>query len=232
MTPDIAVLKEEAAVQALDEVKDGLALGLGSGTTCNQFIELLGERLRQGTLRDVRGVPTSKFTAAQARRLGIPLTTLAEIQRLDLAIDGADEVDGDLNMIKGLGKALLREKIVEVHASRFVVIVDETKLSPRLGLHEPLPVEVVPFEAEATERWLQSVATRAELWREEGQLIRSDNDNYLARCWFEDGIDDVYRLAAVLAARPGVVEHGLFLDMATKVIVGSSRGARVLERRS
>ena len=160
MTPDTAVLKEEAAIQALDEVKDGMVLGLGSGTTCNHFIELLGERLRQGTLHDVRGVPTSKFTAAQARRLGIPLTTLAEAPRLDLAIDGADEVDGDLNLIKGLGRSLLREKIVEVHASCFVVIVDETKLSPRLGLHEPLPVEVVPFEAKATERWLQSVATR------------------------------------------------------------------------
>jgi ribose 5-phosphate isomerase A len=224
-------LKEEAARLALAYVRDGMILGLGTGSTTAYFVDMLGERLRTGELRDVIGVPTSEDTAARTRALGIPLTSLAEHSRLDLAVDGADEVDPDLNLIKGLGRALLREKIVEVHADQLVVMADESKLVRRLGTHGPLPVEIVPFAAEATIRWLNTLGCFAELWcNAQGARIVTDNGNYLAKCWFSEGIADPYALSRTLADRPGVVEHGLFLDMASFVIVATSEGTRVLER--
>jgi ribose 5-phosphate isomerase A len=194
---------------------------------------MLGERLKGAGLHEIVGVPTSEETAAQARALGIPLTTLAAHPRLDLAVDGADEVDPDLNLIKGLGRALLREKMVECHAERFLVIVDETKLVSRLGERGPLPVEIARFETEAQVRWINELGFRAELWLEEdGSPAVTDNGNFLVCCWFSDGIRDPYALARVLADRPGVVEHGLFLDMASAVIVATGDGIRVLERPS
>ena len=223
-------LKQEAARQALDYVRSGMVLGLGTGSTTRYFVEMLGQRLRNGTLQDIAGVPTSERTADLARTLGIPLTTLADQPRLDLAVDGADEVDPNLNLIKGLGRAALREKIVEVHADRFVVIVDESKLVPRLG-RGPLPVEIVPFAAQAHVRWLNSLGCRAELWLEpDSRPIVTDNGNYLVRCWFPQGIADPYALARILADRPGIVEHGLFLDMADAVVVAGEGGVRTLTR--
>lgn len=230
-------IKQNAARYALNYIRDGMILGLGSGSTTAYFVDMLGEKIRSRALRDIQGIPTSETTAHQARELGIPLTTLAErgrtsrVPRLDLAIDGADEVDPHLNLIKGLGKALLREKIVESHSDLFIVIVDESKISPKLGTKAPLPVEIVRFEAETHVRWLNSLSSRAELWLDEaGAPVVTDNGNYLVRCWFEDGIADSYRLATTLAERPGIVEHGLFLDMASKVIVASAQGIKVLER--
>ncbi len=223
-------LKWQAARQALTWVHNGMVLGLGSGSTAQCFLDLLGERLQAGALRDIVGVPTSERTASRARALGIPLTTLAEHPHPDLAVDGADEVDPDLNLIKGLGKALLREKIVEIHAGRLLVIVDESKLVSRLG-RGPLPVEIVPFGAEATVHWLATLGCRAELWREaDGSPVVTDDGHYLARCWFPAGIADPYALARLLADRPGVVEHGLFLGMATAVLVAGTQGVRVLQR--
>lgn len=229
--------KQQAAEFALNYVQNGMMLGLGSGTTAAYFVQALGERLQSGGLRDIQAVPTSKRTAEQAKELGIPLTTLAEIYQhrnpplLDLAVDGADEVDPDLNLIKGLGRALLREKIVETYAKQFVVVVDESKIVQKLGTRGPLPVEIVPFEAEAQIRWLNSLGCRAELWREDdGAPVVTDNGNYLARCWFEAGIPNPNALALVLAERPGIVEHGLFLGMATHVVVASEAGVRVLAR--
>ncbi len=224
-------LKRQAAHRALENVQSGMTLGLGSGSTVAHFIQLLGEALEAGDLNDVRGVPTSKDTAARARALGIPLTSLAEHPRLDLAVDGADEVDPDLNLIKGLGHALLREKIVAIHTQRFVVIVDESKRVARLGTRGPLPVEILPFAATAHVRWLNTLGCRAELWLEpDGAPIRTDNGNQLARCWFPDGISDPYALARTLSERPGIVEHGLFLDMTSAAIVASPKGVRLLER--
>lgn len=229
-------LKQQAANRALDYVRSGMRIGLGSGSTTAHFASLLGARLHQGILQDVRVVPTSLKAAQQAQNLHIPLTTITDEGELDLAVDGADEVDRDLNLIKGLGMALLREKIVELHARQFVVIVDESKLVARLG-RGALPVEIVPFEAQVTVRWLNTLGCRAELWRDEsGQPYRTDNGNFLARCWFESdrpegwGIPDIYALARALAGRPGVVEHGLFLDMASLVIVAGAQGIRILER--
>ena len=224
------ILKQEAASQALKFVRSGMVLGLGTGSTTAYFIDMLGERIARGALKDIFAVPTSEATAARARRLGIQLTTLAECRKLDLALDGADEVDPQLNLIKGLGKALLREKIVEIHASRLIIAVDESKIVPRLG-RGPLPVEITPFEAQAQVFWLEALGCRAELWHEEdGSLFVTDNGNYLVRCWFEDGITDAYALSRGLADRPGIVEHGLFLDMADQVIVAGLDGIRTLER--
>jgi ribose 5-phosphate isomerase A len=148
-------LKRQASRQALAYVRSGMILGLGTGSTVGYFLDMLGESLQAGALQEVVGVPTSEATADRARTLGIPLASLAEHPRLDLAVDGADEVDPELNLIKGLGRSLVREKIVEIHADRFLVVVDESKLVPRLG-RGPLPVEVVPFGAEAQVRWLNT----------------------------------------------------------------------------
>jgi ribose 5-phosphate isomerase A len=226
-----ANLKRMAAQYALSLVQDGMVLGLGSGSTAHYFVELLGEALKTGQLQGVCAIPTSQTTASQAHELDIPLTTLAKEAQLDLIIDGADEVSPSLNLIKGLGRALLREKIVAIHARRFIVIVDETKLVKKLGSKDPLPVEIVPFEAAAHVRWLNSLGCRAELWCEaDGSPVVTDNHNYLARCWFTPSIKDPYVLAENLAHRPGIVEHGLFLDMASEVVVAGENGVRVLER--
>lgn len=224
-------LRKQAARQALNEVRSGMLLGLGTGRTTAHFIGFLGEALRQGVLADIAGVPTSEATASQACRLGIPLTSLSEIESLDLAVDGADEVDPQLNLIKGLGRALLREKMVEIHARRLVIVVDESKLVAQLGQTVPLPVEITPFEAGASVRWLASLGCRAELWLEDdGSPAVTDNGNYLARCWFSQGIDDPAGLANLLSQRPGIVEHGLFLNMASKVIVATEQGIEFRER--
>jgi ribose 5-phosphate isomerase A len=205
-----------------------MVLGLGSGSTATHFIELLGERLRMGLLHDILGVPTSDATRRLAEALGIRLISLADCERLDLAVDGADEVDAQGNLIKGLGRALLREKIVEIHARRFLVLVEESKLVERLG-RGPLPVELTPFGVEATMRWLERQCSRLEPWLEpDGSQARSDNGNLLAKCWFAGGIADPYDLQRRLNDRPGVVAHGLFLDMAHEVIVAGQNGVRSL----
>jgi ribose 5-phosphate isomerase A len=223
-------LKEQAARYALSYLRDGMVLGLGTGSTTSYFIDMLGELVRAGSLHNIIAVPTSEGTANRARALGIPLTSLAEYEHLDLAIDGADEVDHDLNAIKGLGRALLREKIVEIHARRFLLIVDESKLVQRLGSNVPLPVEVVPFGMEAHLRWLQTLDCRPELrYESDGSIIVTDNGNYLVNCWFPEGIADPYSLARTLADRPGIVEHGLFLDMVTDLVLATTDGVRALE---
>ena len=230
-SPDPDDLKRAAARRALDEVAGGMVLGLGSGSTVRHFMALLAVALRAGDLDDIRGVPTSEPTAALARELGIPLTSLTETGRVDLVVDGADEVDPALDLIKGWGRALLREKIVAVHADRVVIVVDESKLVPQLGTTGPVPLEILPFEAAAHVRWLATVGDRAELWLEEdGRPIVTDNGNYLARVWFDGGISDPVAIARRFADRPGVLEHGLFLGLVGAVVVAGPGGVRVLER--
>lgn len=226
-------LKQQAAAHALTYVQSGMALGLGTGSTTAYFTEMLGECLISGALSDIKIVPTSESTRARARALEIPITSLADHHKLDLAVDGADEVDPELNLIKGLGRALLREKVVEIHADQFVVIVDETKLVNHLGSLGPLPVEILPFEHQAHVRWLNTLGCRAELWLgQDGKPIITDNSNYLVRCWFTQGITNTAILARQLADRPGIVEHGLFLGMADRVIVASQEGVRIMERKT
>jgi ribose 5-phosphate isomerase A len=231
-------LKQQAAEYALSYVQSGMTLGLGTGSTTAYFIEALGECLRSAKLKDIQAVPTSNATVALATSLGIHLTTLSELSHqrekvvLDVAVDGADEVDPDLNLIKGLGRALLREKIVEIHARQFIIVVDESKIVPCLGSRGPLPVEITPFEYEVNIQWLRGLGCRAELWREEdGSPVVTDNGNYLVRCWFEAGISNPYALALVMDERPGIVEHGLFLEMASRVVVAGSNGIWTMERK-
>lgn len=224
-------LKQIAAVQAVDHVQDGMVLGLGTGSTTAYAIDELGARIAAGRLRHVIGVPTSEATARRAQALGIPLTTLVEHPVLDLVIDGADEVDPQLDLIKGLGGALLREKIVAVAARRFITIVDESKLVTRLGTRGPLPVEVTQFAWEAHARWLSGLGCRADLRREaDGAPYVTDNGNYIIHCTFPDGIADARALDARLHAQPGILEHGLFLGLATEVIVAGHDGVRILKR--
>ena len=224
-------LRQQAARAALEEVHNGMVIGLGSGRTASHFIDLLGEKVQSGRLSDIRCVPTSEASAERARGWGIDLISLAQVSDLDLAVDGADEVDPALNLIKGLGRALLREKIVEIHARRLVIVVDDSKLSPKLGIKCPVPVEIVPFEAEVQLRWLKHLGSRAEFYcKPDGQVIRTDNGNLMALCWFDGGIPDPAVVASRLAERPGIVEHGLFLGIAHRVIVAGADGIRILER--
>jgi len=228
---DSRELKTVAARKALGFLKNGMLIGLGSGSTASLFNELLGEALQTGWLRDIRAVPTSDKTAAQAVKLGIPLVSLTNAEELDLAVDGADEVDPALNLIKGLGRALLREKIIEIHARRFIVIVDESKLVNALGSRVPLPVEIVTFEPQVQIRWLNTLGCCAEQWFEEsGEPVITDNGNYLVRCWFSPAIPDPHKLAGELNNRPGIVEHGLFMDLASDVIVAGKTGVRIITR--
>jgi ribose 5-phosphate isomerase A len=224
-------LKQQAAVHAVDFVSDGMVLGLGTGSTTAYAIDELGARIISGRLRGVVCVPTSEGTASRASALGIPLTTLVEQPELDLVIDGADEVDPHLDLIKGLGGALLREKIVAIAARRFVIIVDESKMVQRLGTRGPLPVEVTQFAWEAHARWLAGLGCRADLRREAtGDPFLTDNHNYIIHCTFPDGIAHPKALDELLHARPGILEHGLFLDIATDVVVAGDDGVRVLRR--
>lgn len=230
-------LKREAAAFALQHVTSGMRIGLGSGSTSSIFVDLLAERLSSGELNDIQAVPTSLVTAERAGRQGIPLITLTSLTGernppwLDLAVDGADEVDQRLNLIKGLGYALLREKIVETHARQFIVIVDESKLSDRLCRRVPLPVEIVQFEFAVHLGWLSRLAKRVEPYlRADGSPVVTDNGNYMALCWFEAGLEQPEFIARQLAERPGIVEHGIFLGMASRVVCAGQAGIRVLEK--
>jgi ribose 5-phosphate isomerase A len=220
-------LKAAAAEAAAALVEDGLIVGLGSGSTATLAVSFLGQRVAAG-LRII-GIPTSAQTEREARDAGIPLSTLAEHDRIDVTIDGADEVEvGSLNLLKGRGGALLCEKIVASASSRLIVVVDETKLVDRLGAHGPVSVEVVPFAWNATARRLQSVgASVTRRTTGEGEPFIANSGHYILDCAF-GAIDDPDELQRQLDGTVGVVEHGLFLGMASQVIVGGSRGVRVL----
>ena len=226
-------LKRQAAAKALEHVRDGMKLGLGTGSTAKHFVELLGERVAGGL--KVIGVPTSEATRADAERCGVPLTTLDEVDRLDLTVDGADEVDPALNLIKGGGGALLREKIVAAASDRMIVIADDSKWVPTLGRF-PLPVEVIPFGLSATRRAIADVFAKCGLHGE--MTIRSGKDGHAfvtdGGHWIIDArlgtITDAPRLAGLLGAIPGVVEHGLFIGLASTAMLAGSQGIRVFER--
>jgi ribose 5-phosphate isomerase A len=230
---DIEAQKRAAAARALEYVRPGMRLGLGTGSTAKHFVDLLGERVRAGL--DIIAVPTSEATRAQAAKLGIALTTLDEIAELDLTIDGADEIAPDLTLIKGGGGALLREKIVAVASARMVVIADQSKWVTALGRF-PLPIEIVPFGAKATHRAIEAVLTAAgcagpAVLRKarDGQVFITDGGHWIldAHCRH---IPDPPSLAAQLCAVPGVMEHGLFVGIARAAIVAGSDGVRVVER--
>ena len=220
-------LKAEAAEAAVAEIQDGMVLGLGTGTTAALAVAALGRRVAAG-LR-VTGIPTSEATAKQARGLGIPLTTLAEHPVIDLTIDGADAVHmGTLDLIKGLGGALLREKIVATASRRMIVIVDGSKLTDNLGGGVRLPVEIVPFGWQATRARLGGFVPDMVLRQRDGAPYVTDNGNYLLDCLVP--IPDPAALATQLKSVTGVVDHGLFIGLASRVIAATEQGVRILDR--
>jgi ribose 5-phosphate isomerase A len=221
--------KRAAAARALDFVRPGMRLGLGTGSTAAHFVDVLAERVRGGLV--VVGVPTSEATEAQALRLGVPLTTLEETPQLDLTVDGADEIAPDLSLIKGGGGALLREKIVAAASDRMIVIADETKWVPRLGRF-PLPVEVVPFGLAATRRALDAAVApvRSTLRQgKDGHAFVTDGGHFILDAPL-GRIEDPGALAARLNQIPGVVEHGLFVGLAHLAILAGPDGVRIVER--
>jgi ribose 5-phosphate isomerase A len=227
--------KRRAAERAIALVHDGMTLGLGTGSTAVHFIDLLGQRVKDG-LR-VECVPTSEATRAQAARLGIPLTDLERRPFLDLAVDGADEIDPDLRLIKGRGGALLREKIIATASDRMVVIADHSKRVATLGA-SPLPVEAVQFGIAATRNMIEVLAAdagcRGEVklrLRDDGQPFVTDGGNWIVDCAF-GRIDEPEALDEALKMIPGVVENGLFLGLADAAIIAGPDGLIVLERDS
>ncbi len=222
-------LKRAAADASLKYVNDGMILGLGTGSTARYVLEGLARRIAEEGLL-VSGVPTSLATAEAAKMLGIPLTSLEEHPVLDLAIDGADEVDPRMDLIKGLGGALFREKIVAASAKKFVVVVEESKLVPRLGTKAPVPVEVHPFGLRSTQTRIEALGARAPLRMRGSEVFRTDNGNHILDARFGP-IKKPDRLAESLEAVPGVVGHGLFLGMTDLVLASSTEGVRILRSR-
>ena len=221
-------LKRQAAERAVDFVEPGMVVGLGHGTTARFALLRLADLLASGRLRGVVGVPCSLQVQREARRLGIPLTTLGRHPQVDLTIDGADEVDPDLSLIKGGGGALLREKIVAQATRREVIVVDESKMSPALGTRSPLPVEVIEFGWQSQADFLRSLGAPVELRQaDSGGPFRTQDGNLLLDCRF-GAIPDPAALALALGRRAGIVEHGLFLGIASDVIVAGPEGLRHL----
>jgi ribose 5-phosphate isomerase A len=225
--------KRAAAIRALELVRPGMRLGLGSGSTAKHFVEVLAERVRGGL--EIIGVPTSESTRMDAERLGVPLTTLDETPQLDLTVDGADEIAADLSLIKGGGGALLREKIVAAASAHMVVIADETKWVPLLGRF-PLPVEVVSFGLAATRRKVEAAAAAAGCAgsallrrRQDGHAFVTDGGHWILDFSLER-IGDPKALADRLDATVGVVEHGLFIGLAHTAVIAGSDGVRVIGR--
>jgi len=221
--------KQAAARRALELVRPGMNLGLGSGTTAREFVDLVGEEVKRGL--KIVCVGTSKATEEQARSLGIPLATLDEIPELDLTVDGADEIDPELRLIKGGGGALLREKIVAAASKRMAVIADSSKLVQRLGAF-PLPVEVVPFGLAATRRHIEQAIADLGLagplrLRGEPKPFVTDGGHYILDCSL-GAIEEPERLGEALSTIPGVVEHGLFVGFARTAIVAGAEGVQVL----
>ncbi len=223
---NISDLKRQAAERAVDFVTSGMIVGLGHGSTTIFALRRIARLLEGGGLHDVLGIPCSTQVEEDARGLGIPLTTLEEHPLIDLTIDGADEVDDGLNLIKGGGGALLREKIVAQASQREIIVVDETKLSPNLGTQWAVPVEVTPFGWRSQVAYLESLG--AEVNRREnddGSLFLTDQGNFILDCDFGP-VADPSPLADSLNRRAGIVEHGFFLGLATDVIIGTEQGIR------
>jgi ribose 5-phosphate isomerase A len=225
--------KRDAAAGALEFVKPGMRLGLGTGSTAKHFVELIGERVRAGL--DIVAVPTSESTFADAKRCGIALTTLDETPELDLTVDGADEVGPDLCLVKGGGGALLREKIVAAASSQMIVIADRSKMVDVLGRF-PLPIEVVSFGLIAIQRALEKAIGAVQrlgplvLRRgKDGHVFVTDGGHWILDAAL-DRIDDPPALAHAISGVPGVVEHGLFIGLAHKAIVGGPDGVTIVER--
>jgi len=219
-------LKQQVGEEAITFIKDGMKVGLGSGSTMYYAVKKLGERVKNGL--QVVGIPTSNTTAEWAKEFGVPLTSFSETQSLDIAIDGSDEVDDNLQLIKGGGGALLREKVVANAAKEFLVIVDESKMVNHLGQF-PLPIEIVPFGWEVTASKVSAFGCNPVLRKVENEVFYTDNGNYILDCHFEQ-IPNPKKLHQDLISIVGVAETGLFIDMATRVLVGKDGKVETVEK--
>ena len=222
-------LKQLAAARAVEYVESGMVLGLGTGSTASYAIQMLGERLRDGRLKHIVGIPTSSGSARLATEVGVPLTTLQEHPTVDLTIDGADEIDPQLNLIKGQGGALLHEKIVARASRREIIIADDAKLVQVLGTRSPLAVEVIPFGWPSYVQSLRALGCDPVLRMQGDKPYLSDEGNYIVDCRFKR-IDDPAELERCINLIPGVVENGLFVGLASLAIVASESGVRELQR--
>jgi ribose 5-phosphate isomerase A len=222
-------LKRQAALKAVEFVQSGMIVGLGTGSTAVHATHAIGEMLADGRLHHILAIPTSQTTAQQAQQAGIPLTTFNEHPEVDITIDGADEIDPHLNLIKGLGGALLREKIVAVASQRVIIISDERKRVSQLGSRAPVPVEVIRFAQQPVTHYLQSLGARVVLRQTNDETFITDEGNIILDCHFGP-INEPQQLAQAIRQRPGVVEHGLFLNLATKAIIASSQGLEILSK--
>jgi ribose 5-phosphate isomerase A len=216
--------------RALELVPDGSQIGLGSGRAAQAFVKALGERVRTGSLR-VQGVPTSEATAHLARQEGIPLVTLADVETLELTVDGADEVDSNLDLIKGYGRALVREKIVAASSRRLIILAGDEKLVPQLGTRGKLPVEVIPFALPLCVQRLHELDCFPAPCVQDGRLFVTDNGNHIIDCGITP-LGDALQLERDLCAIPGVVGTGLFLGMAETVLVGDRNDFGLIEERN
>lgn len=220
-------MKKLAAEKAVDQIKDGMIVGLGTGSTVKYAIKKIGVLVRDGL--SIQGIPTSGQTKKLAIQENIPLTSLKDHPEIDLTIDGADEVDSNLNLIKGGGGALTREKIIAFNSKRLIIVVDDSKVVKMLGIDFPLPVEVVKFEWEATKHALEAFGCEVTLRKIMDDPFITDNGNYILDCEFER-ILDPEQMEQDINMIPGVVENGLFIGLVNQVIVGSTQGIMTLER--
>jgi len=232
MTRSIDTLKKMAGEKAAEYVESGMVVGLGTGSTAVYATHAIGQKIQDGRLHHILGIPTSEQTAQQAQEAGIPLTTLDDHPVIDLTIDGADEIDPDLNLIKGLGGALLREKIVAAASKQMIIVGDERKVVAQLGTLAPVPVEVIRFAQRPLREFLTSLGAQVALrLDDEGKRpFITDEGNIILDCTFPGGIPAPAALAQTLIAQPGVVEHGLFLGLATLAVVASPQSVRLLKR--
>jgi len=226
---DKDTLKRLAAEHAVTFIQSNMVVGLGHGSTSLLAVRALAERLHHGDLTGITAIPCSPQIEEESRRLGIPLTTLQDHPQIDLTVDGADEVDLKLNLIKGGGGALLREKIVAQASKREVIMVDDSKLSPRLGTRWAVPVEVIAYGWRSQAEFITSLGARVSARKQGEQVFHTADGNLILDCAFGP-IDDPALLASKLKARTGIVEHGLFIGMATEVVVAGADGIRVLTR--
>ena len=222
-------LKKEAGISAVDFIESGMVLGLGTGTTVRFALEEIGKRYKDGRLTDIVGIPSSLDTDRRAKELGIPIITFDDKQEIDLTIDGADEVDPQLNLIKGGGGALLREKVLAQASRRNVMIVDESKLSPKLGTHWPVPIEVIPFAWMPVAKFLESLGGKPALRKKGDEPYKTDQNNYILDTKFGP-IDDLEGLTMKLGQKAGIVEYGIFIGTASEVIVATQNGIRYQKR--
>jgi len=227
---DTESLKENAGQYAAEFIQDGMIVGLGTGSTVKYFLQAISEKLKTGDLKDIFGIPSSIQTEKLAGELNIPLSTFAEHQKLDISVDGADEVDPEFNLIKGGGGALLREKVLAQASQRYIIIIDDSKYVKRLGIKWSVPVEVLPYAEPVVTNYIKSLGAQIRLREtDEGKIYMTDQNNYILDCKFGP-IADMTELAIKLKMRSGIQEHGLFISLTTDVVIAGEKGIRHLKK--